>query len=1748
MSAITKFTQISDALIIFNAEICGESLNTSSIHTLEVHREELRDIWRQVKPQYEESVQELMASKDEDARADLETIRARQRTTYMTYVECMSKIGEAIESQQSLQSLSKSSSVRHETSTLHLPPCDTELFHGDYLSWPSFRDLFTAIYIRNSRLSPVEKLFHLNNKTRNEAREVVRKAPLTNEGFDIAWKALQVRYENKRLLINSQLRVLFNLKKIPLESGDSIKSIQNTINGIISALKLYNIDIQTWDPIFVYLCCTKLPETTLSLWEQSVVNKTECPFWRELDEFLTRRYQTLETVLDLSDHPSNSQPNDFPKNVPKVTAPKVSAPKRVNSYQNSLAVPLCKLCPNQSHSIRLCPKFVNMCYNDRMGLIKKYKLCLNCFAKNHAVKDCKSAFNCLKCKRRHHTLLCTSSTNPQTDSVSASTSGSSVQAIQSTSESSYQNGEESVQSFAATSSRQVLLGTAIIHVLHKGDIFKARALFDSGSEASFISEHFFQLLKLNANKISAHISGLNGSISARSQKICNLCISSPINSQISINTTAIVLPQLTSSLPTFSTNMEMFSHLPNIELADPEFFKTSYIDVLIGADLIPQVMLDGIKRQVCGSLMAQETIFGWILTGPMPIQSENISSFRTIVSYFNELALDKQISKFFEVEDLPKRKYMSEADRFCENLYSQTTERDPSGRYIVQLPFKEEFQKTLKLGYSKKNAIAQYFRNENRLLRTPELKNQYDEVVSEYLQLGHMKEILSHPFENVDRYYLPHHAVIRPDRVTTKLRVVFNASNPTSNGISLNDVLHCGPSLQLDLTSLLLQWRFFKIVFNSDIEKMYRQISVAPKHTPFQRIIYRNNPTEDLREYELKTVTFGLNCAPYLALRTLQQLATDVKNTFPLASQILMSSMYVDDILAGSHDISSAIRAQTELTSALNSAGFSLRKWTSNSTEFLRTIPKEYLLNEDFLQFDDSSLAKTLGVRWNAKNDYFYFHAQAIKSSKSPTKRQILSEISKLFDPAGWLCPYIVTAKLLMRDIWSSKVDWDHPIPCELLATWKNFLENYPSIERIRIPRWVQYQPGCEVQLHGFCDASEKAYAAAIYIRSETPDGVVQIHLLTAKSKVAPLKTISIPRLELCGAVLLADAIESLMEIFPFPNIKIFCWTDSMIVLAWLKKPAFSWKTFVANRVSRISEIVNVDNWFHVESKHNPADIASRGAYPSEMFENELWWRGPSWLQLSASLWPNSITEEIDENLLEKKISSHFAYFREYDDPLARFSSFGRALRVLSYVYKFISKIRKISPSSDPIQLKREDIEKTRNSLIMLAQKYAYPNEYKNLTQSKVIPPSSSISNLNPFLDSTGLMRVCSRIAGSESLTYNEQYPIILPYNSNFSRLLLKFIHQITLHGGNNLMLRMLRLQFWIPKAKNLIKSTIHNCKICVISKHKLQKQLMGTLPPERTTLSRPFTNTGLDFAGPFDIKAYAGRSRLISKGYVCIFVCFATRAIHLEITSTLSTPDFLAAFHRFVSRRGCPKNLYSDNGKNFVGASRELAQNVIRCSRESISSHFSHQEISWHFIPPGAPHMGGLWEAGVKSFKQHFRKIAGDHRFTFEEFSTILARIEACLNSRPISPMSENPNDMLSLTPGHFLTGGPILSVCEPSESETNLSVMNRWRKVKALCQQFSIRWKHEYLKEMHKRMKWQTPQKNIEVGSMVVIRDDCLPPTEWKLGRVSKIYPGKDNLVRVVDILTAKGIITRPLVKINVFRPKQSYEDPPC
>ncbi|XP_075163209.1 uncharacterized protein LOC142235840 [Haematobia irritans] len=328
---------------------------------------------------------------------------------------------------------------------------------------------------------------------------------------------------------------------------------------------------------------------------------------------------------------------------------------------------------------------------------------------------------------------------------------------------------------------------------------------------------------------------------------------------------------------------------------------------------------------------------------------------------------------------------------------------------------------------------------------------------------------------------------------------------------------------------------------------------------------------------------------------------------------------------------------------------------------------------------------------------------------------------------------------------------------------------------------------------------------------------------------------------------------------------------------------------------------------------------------------------------------------------------------------------------------------------------------------------------------------------------------------------------------------------------------------------------------MCTISRQQRQGQIMAPLPVERTTFGRPFATTGVDYAGPFDIKNFHGRGCRITKGYICLFICFVTKAVHLEPVGDLSTPAFLAAFSRFVSRRGCPRKMYSDNGRNFVGAARELDVNlkkVISQLGDEIVSRYGFQQVEWHFIPAAAPHMGGLWEAGVKSCKTHLKKVSGQIRHTFEEFATILSSIECCMNSRPLSPLSDNQDDIAALTPAHFLVGSSLLSPAQNEEIPTKTSLLNRWRKIKIIQQEFCRRWKSEYLAELNKRFRWKSPREKLALNDLVVLRNENVCPTDWRLGRIVQLHAGKDGQL-------GKGMpphrlrrLHMVLVEINIVR----------
>ncbi|XP_011883919.1 PREDICTED: uncharacterized protein LOC105571059 [Vollenhovia emeryi] len=511
-----------------------------------------------------------------------------------------------------------------------------------------------------------------------------------------------------------------------------------------------------------------------------------------------------------------------------------------------------------------------------------------------------------------------------------------------------------------------------------------------------------------------------------------------------------------------------------------------------------------------------------------------------------------------------------------------------------------------------------------RLNANSELRDEYRTFLRDYERLGHMREVSRSP-DNTQCVYIPHLPVIREDSATTHLRVVFNASSNTSNGLSLNDHLLAGPKLQNDLSSVILQWRTFKYIYTADIAKMYRQIQVNEQDINYQRILWRSDPSEALKDYQLLTVTYGTTSAPYLALRVIQQLTMDDGEQFPLAVPILQKQIYVDDVLFGSDTIESLRRTREQVIALLRRGGFTLRKWASNSSELLTDIdPADHgLACNKLLQQDDQ--LKILGVSWNPANDHFQFKV-TVPCQAPRTKRAILSFISKLFDPLGWVTPVTVTAKIFMQSLWRTGIAWDDELSPEHAEQWLSLYSQLPGLNAIKIPRWTNQGADTRlIELHGFADASSVAYAAVVYLKIVTLSGAVRIALLSGKSKVAPIKPLSIPRLELQAAVLLTRLIKSLRETIPVESSDCYCWTDSTVTLAWLSQHPSRWKTFVSHRVAEIQANVPGARWNHVASADNPADCASRGLYGGELPLHPLWWHGPSWLGLSSESWPPQI-------------------------------------------------------------------------------------------------------------------------------------------------------------------------------------------------------------------------------------------------------------------------------------------------------------------------------------------------------------------------------------------------------------------------------------------------------------------------------------------------------------------------------------------
>ncbi|XP_063623858.1 uncharacterized protein LOC134795856 [Cydia splendana] len=1297
---------------------------------------------------------------------------------------------------------------------------------------------------------------------------------------------------------------------------------------------------------------------------------------------------------------------------------------------------------------------------------------------------------------------------------------------------------------AMSGDNTIFFATAKMLIRDSSGVFRpVRALLDGASACNLIS-------KSCAEMLGFEISGQHtvfGIGNSPNQTFGSLsCEIKPMGnkpSSLSTKLEAFVLSPVCADQPPQPVDSSGWSHTKNLSLADPDFARPAPVDLLLNAQVFVSSLLPGIRRGEPGQPTLLKTIYGWVVMGECDesqltssafVSSRNNNKHCFFVSSPSQiLSLDDSIKKFWELENVssPTKPFVSEEDQRCEDYFRGKYYRNEKGRFVVPLPFVDPTNKPTFLN-SREIALKRFTSLERKSNSNPEFKRAYVEFMNDYESRGHLEEVEPPSTSEGHFYYIPHHGILR-DSVTTPLRVVFDASAKDANETSLNATLLAGPKLQTNIFDLLTRFRWHAVVFTGDVKQMYRQILVPEEDAEFQRILWRPSAVGPVRDYRLKTVTYGVSAAPFQALRTMAQLASDSAASYPGGSTVLARDIYVDDVVTGADSVEQARSLQAELTKILSSGGFHLRKWTSNSSEFLESLPSSDLYSEDFKHFEemtDISL-KILGLLWQPQSDSFRFRVASTPNGRC-TKRTILSEIARIFDPLGFLSPVTFLAKYLMQLLWVSGVSWDGDVPESIRLEWHEFKTQLSSLSAVAVPRRLVGEFDV-LHVHGFCDASERGFCAVIYCRTVTGEGDVDVKLVCAKSKVAPLRKLSVPRLELLAAVLLSDLMASVVEALkPFHSVdRIYAWSDSSVTLTWIKSCPSRWKTFVANRVSHIQDVIPPDSWHHVRTTDNPADCGSRGLLPQDLVNQTCWWSGPDWLRHPTESWPKSVLTPDRDVLHDEQRITVLVVSNDnalVDNLLEKFSSLGTLQRVLAYCRRFANNAKNQKTTGKLLRgpLTPLEVKQSLMILVRFVQQRSFAQEIEKISNKLSNSLPKAFRKLSPFIDEAGLLRVGGRLSRA-SLDFDVKHPLLLPRDNRLTFLLIDEYHRRFMHPGIQTLHNLLSQHFWIMCPKRAIYAVVSKCMKCFrVRPLGAPAPFMGDLPSYRISQLKAFSSAAVDFGGPFDIALGRGRGNKTYKGYICVFVCTATKAIHTELVTELSSDAYLAALRRFVARRGRCSRLVSDQGKNFVGANNIL-QRLVKDAA-------AHHSINFEFNPPGSPHFSGLAEAGIKAVKTHLSRVVGNQRLTYEEFSTILTQVEALLNSRPLTPLSTDPNDLTALTPGHFLTTEPLSVVPEEDLSDVRVSPLQRWKLLQKMHQDFWNKWSKEYMHTLQQRMKWHDRQPNVQIGALVLVVNEQTSPMKWPLGRIIDTHPGSDGICRVVTVRTATGLYKRPVVKL--------------
>lgn len=1620
------------------------------------------------------------------------------------------------------QAIARRDSIRKgsggDPGVIKLPKLSLPVFGGKLTEWLSFWEVFQSAVHNSTTLDSVQKFYYLKGQLQSEAQMLIEGFAVTGDSYEEAIQLLQATYGDTEQLKIAHVLALLNMKECGMKANElsKFRADMECHTRSLDTLAL------TLDEMMIIIMRQKLPLTILDKVRSFELGEFRKGLSKEIINIQMSNGNTSG-----ASHSSKSNESWGGSGTLNMTLGTRSKGKHIKGRPQVA----CKFC-SESHKWSFCNKFQT---NDaRIAKAKKLKLCASCLGSDHGqFGKCTAKFlrPCRECTGHHFDKLC-----PKVSQAKESTSSHTTIASDT---------DKDVSAFNVELKRDTtILPTVQMPMLGIYRTVSCRVLLDQGSQRSFIKES--TLSKLEHTVVgheTLQLQGFTGVLDKKTYPLAEVSYKFRGKPYSFICVVVERLPEYRTAVG--AKGIERALKRKGIKIADP-IGDSKLVDILLGADYYYTVVHPGYKR-VCGAIILP-TRFGYSLSGKVVSpQSEALVDTVSVlrISNVDSIGLLEEVSSCdpnrstdFDLERLwrldhigidPKELDME--SKLALQQFESTVRYDPlKSQYVVGLPWKDQLV-SLPTNYGL--ALGRLRGLQRKLSQDPVAFNHYNQVIEDYLNRGFIEKVdISCNSVGGRVHYLAHHGV-KKESVTTPVRIVYDCSARSGSGPSLNDCLLTGPSYVADLSQQLLKFRLGSYAGISDIEKAFLMVGLREEDRDVTRFLWVSDvadPNCPLVGYRFCVVLFGATCSQFLLNATVRKhLGDAVEDTDKLSR-----GLYIDNLQITCDGEDDLLQLYWQARRLFSGAHLNLREWVSNSS-----LLCDHLEVEGTAALE-KSVSKNLGMLWTIGTDTLSYPHNNFLETDTHTKRSFLSVIARLFDPLGLLLPVTIRARLLMQEVWRRKIEWDDPLPCDVAALGAKLFQDFYDIIKIHIPRKVSgYQ---DVVLHAFCDASTVAYGVAVYVTTS-----VGSDLLTARAKVAPLKGLTVPKLELTSMLLTARLIVHICSALD-DEVSItstHVWSDSKVALNWIHSDKLL-PVYVRNRVDQVRSLIPGAVFHYVSTADNPGDLVTRGVTASHLIKSDLWWHGPSWLTFSGvwAAWESAGVECLaSETVSVVPLPTQLPDIIEWK----RFGSFKKLVRVVAWVLRFFNNVR------DKVQHKTGtkghtisavETKAAEVAIIRRIQRESYPDVIAYFNKSSPSTKPNIVRQLNLCLED-GLVRCQGRLLRSD-VSREANYPLLIPPNHPITDLLVIREHERLKHYGIHHVVACLRQYFWIPRIRQIVRKIIKKCVICL--RLKGRPYVTGPPPPLpqcRVDSSDPFQNVGLDYTG-------ALRTRERDKVYVLLFTCATTRAVHLELCDSMSGEDFMLAFRRFCARRSIPKLIMSDNAPTFTQAADYLKQ---LSEDPKVISFLGEKKCEWKTIPVNAPWFGGMWERCVGIVKMGLKAVVGRSLLSSNELNTVLIEIEATVNSRPLTYVYTDLDEPLPLTPAHLLYGKSITSFppdhlvdeeyTDPS-LYTNSAVTKRYQYISKVIADFKTRWMDDYLlalreRSIHKHGKAFAPS----VGDVVLIKSDS-PRLLWKLGRVMKLHEGSDSGERVAVVKTANGDTVRPVARLYGLELNHNAKEP--